>query len=951
MQLKQYQQGSLERLRAYLEAARVYGTRGAYERLQTLFSGEEHDGASSLNAGASAPKKGPAAPFQPLPVEGLEEVPYVCLRLPTGGGKTLLCAHTIELAAEAYLEREFPLVLWLVPTTTIKRQTLETLQKPKHPNARALAAAFGSRYRVFDISDFASIRPQDLAESACVVLGTFASLRVDNTEGRRAYDHHEELEGHFARIAHNLPGLERRDDGTSSLSSGEELVGSSSPNTGKPEMAPQASGAIKFSFVNLLHMQRPLVLVDEAHNAKSDLSFEVLRRVNPAAVIEYTATPARNSNVIESVTAAQLKAEEMIKLPIEFSTHADWQAAVTASVQTRARLEQVAARDADYIRPLVLFQAENKGGAVTVEVLRDFLREQEGIAEEQIAVATGEQRELDGIDLFNANCPVRYVITVQALKEGWDCSFAYVLCSVANTRSATAVEQLLGRVLRMPYAKSRALPELNQAYAHVSAQTWPHAVSQLEDRLVNMGFEKQEVETWVYQPTFSGWEDDIGSGSAASGAQVPDLRPSPAFSVRLTGAAPDLAALGLDLAEQGQVRVVQAAARSTDDQGAEASFALEVAGGASEELVAKLARAIPDKKDRREFELVAQQAISQRAENRCAAQRGECFVVPQLCLEFEDGERVLLEKEECLGEAGFDPLASYAPLTADEFRVDAAAEVYLADIEGERVAIRFAGQGEQLELAGIVGAMDEVGLVANLARALHADVGSETMAAGAFVGYLQRAVRDLLARGDMDLAQLVRSRFVLEKVLRGRINRARQAAYGVAIQQVLFPKKVGKNEGGITNATVVADLKTHGFRFPSEYPAGRLYEGSLRFRKHYYPLVAQMNAEETACALELDKQPRVKHWVRNLERNLSYAFSLPTSSDWFYPDFVVQLDDGRLLVVEYKGAHLATNEDTQEKAAIGQTWARLSGNCFLMASKTDETGRSLAAQIGHALAG
>jgi len=223
------------------------------------------------------------------------------------------------------------------------------------------------------------------------------------------------------------------------------------------------------------------------------------------------------------------------------------------------------------------------------------------------------------------------------------------------------------------------------------------------------------------------------------------------------------------------------------------------------------------------------------------------------------------------------------------------------------------------------------------------------MAAGAFVGYLQRIVRDLLARGDMDWAKLVRSRFVLEKVLRGRLNRARQAACGTAIQQVMFPKEGGKGQGGVTNATVIADLKTHGFRFPREYPAGRLYDGSRRFRKHYYPFVAQMNAEELACALELDKHPRVKHWVRNLERNLSHAFSLPTSSDWFYPDFVAQLEDGRLLVVEYKGAHLASNADTQEKAAIGQAWARLSGNRFLMASKQDEAGRSLAAQIEHAL--
>src|SRR5690606_20283405 len=109
-------------------------------------------------------------------------------------------------------------------------------------------------------------------------------------------------------------------------------------------------------------------------------------------------------------------------------------------------------------------------------------------------VVTADQRELDGINLFDHQCPVDYVITVQALKEGWDCSFAYVFCSVANIHSAKDVEQILGRVLRMPYAKRRKHEELNKAYAHVSSTSWPNAVKLLHDKLVeNMGFEQDEA--------------------------------------------------------------------------------------------------------------------------------------------------------------------------------------------------------------------------------------------------------------------------------------------------------------------------------------------------------------------------------------------------------------------------------------------------------------------------
>jgi len=448
MQLKHYQEQSLRVLRDYLDAVPLRGAASAY-----------------IQAHNNNPRElfqQRRAVFQPL--EGLEDVPYVCLRLPTGGGKTLLCAHTVGLAKETLWQDEYPLVLWLVPSDIIRTQTLETLKNPNHANSRALEEKFGSRFRVFDVVDFAHIRPQDIQNHTCIIVATFAAFRVKDTKGRNAYEHHEDLEGHFSRIAPNAQGLECNEDGT-----------------------------VKYSFANLLYVERPLVLVDEAHNAKSELSMEVLKRVNPRAVIEYTATPANNSNIIESVSAQDLKDEEMIKLPVVLQEHDSWQQAIAASIQTRARLEQAADKESDYIRPLVLFQAENKNGEVTVEVLKQYLCEEENIPAEQIAIATGDQRELDGLNLFDPHCPLRYIITVKALKEGWDCSFAYVLCALANTRSNTEVEQLLGRVLRMPYAKSRSQAALNQAYAHVSSSIWTHALSTLQDRLISMGFEQAEV--------------------------------------------------------------------------------------------------------------------------------------------------------------------------------------------------------------------------------------------------------------------------------------------------------------------------------------------------------------------------------------------------------------------------------------------------------------------------
>ena len=183
----------------------------------------------------------------------------------------------------------------------------------------------------------------------------------------------------------------------------------------------------------------------------------------------------------------------MIKLPIILAEHDTWQAAVNGAIASRAALAEAAKGEADYIRPIVLFQAQPRNQEVTVEALKQHLIEVEQIPERRIAVATGDQRGLDGIDLFDPECAIEYVITIEALKEGWDCSFAYVFCSVSRIQSAIDVEQLLGRVLRMPYAQRRKADALNRAFAHVSEPSFGAAASALVDKLIGMGFDEEEA--------------------------------------------------------------------------------------------------------------------------------------------------------------------------------------------------------------------------------------------------------------------------------------------------------------------------------------------------------------------------------------------------------------------------------------------------------------------------
>ena len=181
MQLKTYQRETMATLRRFLRDARLRGPKAAYESIT-----KEEEQAKRL--------RGYGGTYTPL--LGDEELPYVCLRLPTGGGKTLLGSYAISAAAQDYIGQEFPMVLWLVPSTMIRKQTAEALQNPRHPYRQALAEHFGEPVKVFDMGDFLRLRPHDIGRHLCVFVGTIQNLRVSNTDGRKVYDHQRTMEVH-----------------------------------------------------------------------------------------------------------------------------------------------------------------------------------------------------------------------------------------------------------------------------------------------------------------------------------------------------------------------------------------------------------------------------------------------------------------------------------------------------------------------------------------------------------------------------------------------------------------------------------------------------------------------------------------------------------------------------------------------------------------------------------
>jgi type III restriction enzyme len=839
-----------------------------------------------------------------------DDVPAICLRLPTGGGKTLLGAHCVALAAKEMLETDAPVALWLTPSETIRLQTLSALGESRHPYRQALASYFGDRVWVCGLEGIPTINPHDLGKACIVVVATIQSFNVSDTSKRNVYSFLEDLAPHFENIPTAIVGAL-------------EKVAPADLES-QPYLTRDDLDRVKHSIANWFHVQAPIVIVDEAHNNRTDRFFNTLGRLNPSCVVELTATPIKGNNVLYQVTAQELKAEEMIKLPIILAEHpTGWREAVRDAVLTRDRLETIAQNESDYVRPIALIQAAPKGEEATVEEVRKYLLEAERVPESHIAVATGAQKELHGIDLFDRRCQIRYVITVEALKEGWDCSFAYVLASLQTIRSAKDVEQLLGRVLRMPYAKTRAQAELNRAYAHIVANSFAEAAANLKDRMVqNMGFERIETDSLLLPQQgglFPKAEADKGHRYAMPDCyiQIP----------------------ALPMVESWPDDLRRAVRISETSQGA----TVLISGSLDPMALSRAEELLKAGVDENHRDAIAEQFKAHRAVRRAMeapAQLGAGFAsIPQLCLEL-DGFLEVVEPAVLAALGEWDLLG--VPIRLDGFAIRESVNSFEIDLNGERVHYR-AIDANQLHLNEVPAHAAEEHLVIWLDRQLRKPYLSQIH----LQTYLTKLITHLVMDRGMSLTALVRSRVPLSIAIDSEIERQRWAAVNKSFQAWLPSMTVRP-----------PDEPQFSFRFnPGQYPARNAYQGRYEFKKHFYPLIHNLRektgsgkrSEEFMCAQALDNIPEVKHWVRNVERQERFSFWLPTSTDHFYPDFVAELNDGRVLVVEYKGEVYKTNDDSREKKLVGAQWERASrGRClFLFAVAEDEAGRSVFDQIAH----
>jgi type III restriction enzyme len=842
---------------------------------------------------------------------GFEQVPYVCLRIPTGGGKTILGSHAVHVAARRYLNTEAPITLWLVPTNTIRLQTVEALKTPGHPYREKLDAAFNHQVLVLDIDEVTQIRPHDIGNKAIVVVSTLANLRVNDTSGRKVYAYHENFEPHFAKIPANHASLAR-------------LERVSESDLKENGLSVRELGKIKYSFANLLAMYRPLVIIDEAHNARTTLTFDTLKRIHPAAVVELTATPnttaTNGSNVLFHVSASELKAEEMIKLPIVLTEHQNWQDAIRDAVITRNKLAIDAQKDDQYIRPIALFQAEAKDGEITVDALKDHLINQLNIDEQKIAIATGNQREIDGINLFDHQCPIEYIITIEALKEGWDCSFAYVFCSVKQVSSSKDAEQLLGRVLRMPYAKRRVIEDLNRAYAHLATSKFSKAAQELTDKLIAMGFEEMEIANYLKEGAPTLGQGDLFS---ASGEPINHPAPVPAIVVELPQL-PDLTTLSES--EKRQFTMTQEGERAV----------VRITGEVNDN-IQKVLTSLVGKTDEREILERDIRIHNQKIESaKAPSERGATFgSLPLLCM-YEQGELELVESEVFLHAHNWS-LLNY-PAELANFKMLETSHSFSIDMDGTSLSYKVADEKDVVTFNdGFIDVTEQ-----DLVRWLDRELRQPDVLQAQLIQFIALLVKKLLQSPNVTLTALVRNKYPLARAIADLIKLYRKRAQKAGYQASLF-----SNESTVC----LSDQFIYEFK-PSSYPSRQpYYMGRYKFQKHFFPVnqIEDLKAEgeEYECAKAIDSIPAVKYWIRNLVKRDQASFWLPLAHSKFYPDFICELQDGRMLVVEYKGEAYVSNDDSTEKRAIGDKWAQLSkGKClFLMAVLQDSAGRDVRQQI------
>ena len=798
-------------------------------------------------------------------------VPNLCFKVPTGGGKTFIACNAVRPIFDALPATKTKAVVWLVPSDAILTQTAKALKDTSHPYRQKIDVDFGGRVEVYtkqELLNGQNFNPTAVTEQLSIMVLSYDSFRGRGKEGLKAYQENSNLAS-FAKVL------------------------------GKPDSPiEKADETALFQIINQLN---PLVIVDESHHARSELSLEMLENFNPCFVLDLTATPKKESNIISYVDAVQLKNEHMVKLPVIVYNRDSQSEVLIDAIDLRNKLEEIAraeyTKTGKYIRPIALFQAQSKGkeDATTFEKLRDKLVDA-GIPAEQIAIRTADVNELKNVELMSLSCPIRYIITVNALKEGWDCPFAYILASLANKTSQVDVEQILGRILRLPHTSQHTQSALNMSYVLTSSNDFNNTVAHIVKGLNSAGFSDKDYR--------------IGESAKpqvpeqpAEQITLPDQQGCPEMEPPLETAEDDFS--GLDGKSIGAELERRREQTQTPETAPKADTMLDAAAEVEKAYTDAIQQTDNDPMmDNLPWEV--RDKVKSFQVNPQFREDIETLQIPQFFLKveqslFTDGSFELLDKE---------MLAEGFTLKGKAYDIDFAAaddeirEIDVREQDGGLPKVFKMESAEQRYFKEWFNNLPPESRVRQCKEMMFNQLNKLNMVdAAELKAYIDRIV------SDMDKAQLA----AMEKAPLGYAAKIR-----AKIETLLESHYRENFERWLETERIVC--KPYFRLRPSIHPATYtdIYARSL-----YAAEDGDMNKLEQKLIVELTALPNVRWWHRNIARQ-DFAIN---GFIKHYPDILIMTQSGKLICAETKGEHLK-NDDSREKIALGQAWRTAAGKNF-----------------------
>ena len=794
-------------------------------------------------------------------------VPNLCFKVPTGGGKTFIACNAVRPIFDALPATKTKAVVWLVPSDAILTQTAKALKDTSHPYRQKIDVDFGGRVEVYtkqELLNGQNFNPTAVTEQLSIMVLSYDSFRGRGKEGLKAYQENSNLAS-FAKVL------------------------------GKPDSPiEKADETALFQIINQLN---PLVIVDESHHARSELSLEMLENFNPCFVLDLTATPKKESNIISYVDAVQLKNEHMVKLPVIVYNRDSQSEVLIDAIDLRNKLEEIAdaeyVKTGKYIRPIALFQAQPKGkeDATTFEKLRDKLVDA-GIPAEQIAIRTADVNELKNTDLMSPSCPIRYIITVNALKEGWDCPFAYILASLANKTSQVDVEQILGRILRLPHTSQHTQSALNMSYVLTSSNDFNNTVAHIVKGLNSAGFSDKDYRIGESaKPQISEQPAEQTTLPDPQGTSKPE-------SVEDDFSGLDGKLIGAELErrrEQAKTPEIAPKADTMLDAAAEVEKAYTdaIQQTGNDPVMDNLPWEVRDK-------VKSFQVNPQFREDIETLQIPQFFLKVEQSL-FTDGSFELLDKE---------MLAEGFTLKGKAYDIDFAAaddeirEIDVREQDGGLPKVFKMESAEQRYFKEWFNNLPPESRVRQCKDMMFSQLNKLNMVdAAELKAYINRIV------DDMDKAQLA----AMEKAplgyaakIRDKIETLLEAHYRETFDKWLETERI---------------VCMPSFRLPTSiHPASNT---AIYARSLYTAEDGDMNKLEQKLVVELTALPNVRWWHRNIARQ---GFAI-NGFIKHYPDILIMTQSGKLICAETKGEHLK-NDDSREKIVLGQAWRTAAGKDF-----------------------